>query len=356
MQAASTKQPGAASTVTVDRAWLESLLLDELGSRINSLSDQELMAMLEQLQQAPQLQGGATSAGDSVLERLTGSLPGWFKGSEDSAPDGSAAGRQPVDSTAAPSSNGLPEASTAAAEERLLRGKVFLERARQAAGSAAAAVAAAVASGLQSVPDSSPFRGLESGIGSGLPAAVETALQIALLAGLGVGIYVMLRLLGFDNSDTDPAESSTPNLPGIQDAPMQPTSQAEQGQATRELPSAWDVLKLVPNTLLGLPIFISRPSADATSTALEFPPSSYDHGGPDFIQQPPMGPPAPYRGSASPGRPSQPGNAPTRGVSQTGGQENGRPRDKGRLRNKSVLYNNVEEVPSVRRQSAYIRK
>ena len=62
-------------------------------------------------------------------------------------------------------------------------GKVFLERARQAAGSAAAAVAAAVASGLQSVPDSSPFRGLESGIGSGLPAAVETALQIALLAG-----------------------------------------------------------------------------------------------------------------------------------------------------------------------------
>jgi hypothetical protein len=53
-------------------------------------------------------------------------------------------------------------------------GKVFLERARQAAGSAAAAVAAAVASGLQSVPDSSPFRGLESGIGSGLPAAVET--------------------------------------------------------------------------------------------------------------------------------------------------------------------------------------
>lgn len=62
-------------------------------------------------------------------------------------------------------------------------GKVFLERARQAAGSAAAAVAAAVASGLQSVPDSSPFRGLESGIGSGLPAAVETAFQIALLAG-----------------------------------------------------------------------------------------------------------------------------------------------------------------------------
>lgn len=56
-------------------------------------------------QQAPQLQGGATSAGDSVLERLTGSLPGWFKGSEDSAPDGSAAGRQPVDSTAAPSSS-----------------------------------------------------------------------------------------------------------------------------------------------------------------------------------------------------------------------------------------------------------
>ena len=27
------RQPGAASTVTVDRAWLESLLLDELGSR-----------------------------------------------------------------------------------------------------------------------------------------------------------------------------------------------------------------------------------------------------------------------------------------------------------------------------------
>jgi hypothetical protein len=50
------------------------------------------------------------------------------------------------------------------------------------------------------------------------------------------------------------------------------------------------------------------------------------------------------------------GYAAARGVSQTGGQENGRPRDKGRLRNKSVLYNNVEEVPSVRRQSAYIRK
>ena len=56
-------------------------------------------------QQAPELQSGVTNTGDSVLERLTGSLPGWLKGAEGSAPDAGAADRRPAESTAPPSSS-----------------------------------------------------------------------------------------------------------------------------------------------------------------------------------------------------------------------------------------------------------
>ncbi len=109
--------------------------------RINSLSDQELMAMLEQLvrsrqpgssqrsaipdnsrglsnplqgmslawpwaqRQAPELQGQTSNAGDNVLERITGSLPGWLKGPSDAVPDASAANQGQIDSDAAPSAS-----------------------------------------------------------------------------------------------------------------------------------------------------------------------------------------------------------------------------------------------------------
>lgn len=50
--------------------------------------------------------------------------------------------------------------------------------------------------------------------------------------------------------------------------------QEGQGRA----PSAWDILKLVPNTLLGLPVSISSPSATAASLLPNSPHTSDDQG------------------------------------------------------------------------------
>ncbi|CAL8471391.1 g10933 [Coccomyxa elongata] len=202
--------------------------------------------------------------------------------------------------------DGLPEASTAAVDGQRLNGSAILERARQVAGSAAAAAAAAIASGMQSVPADNPLQGVQFGRDGGLPPFVETALQLALVAGVGAGIYTMLRLLGLGGLDgsgaEDPAARDTLGSPRQQTASPQPSSQEERGRA----PSAWDILKLVPNTLLGFPVSISRPSATAASILPNSPHTSDDQGVPDV---PPRGPPPAYSGSTSPDRGSGLGSA-----------------------------------------------
>ncbi|BDA46772.1 hypothetical protein COCOBI_09-2250 [Coccomyxa sp. Obi] len=195
--------------------------------------------------------------------------------------------------------DGLPEASTAAVNGQNLNGSAFLERARQVAGSAAAAAAAAIASGVQSLPTDNPLQGPQFSMDGGLPPVIETALQLALVAGVGVGIYTMLGLLGLRDMDgsvaEDPAAADTPGSPRQQPASPQPITQEGRGRA----PSAWDILKLVPNTLLGLPVSISRPSATAASIIPTFPHTSNDQGVPDL---PPRGPPPAYSGSTFPDR------------------------------------------------------